>query len=359
MYTHQIRTYDIDLGLPEKQRWAEVIEREADVARALTANAIGQLSPAARRLARAVGPLFRVAYRLSGGRYRGEMAAWARALGVSASSATMLNCSYEGSHVGSRMGLGCTAGVRWVRGLGMVHLRNMDWDLPGLGAATRLFRFHAGEHAFVTVGITGLVGVLSGMVPGAYSATINWAPAARMPRFRFGPLFLLREVLETCPTYEEAVAALEHTPLSSPVFFVVCGRRKGEACVIERLPERAVVRAMRGETLVQANHHLAAELAPRNALMADGGAETDGEYEDECRGEWYEDGQVWVVPSALEYSRDRAAALQRRLRRAGRAGSLRRAARGLMAEPVRNEATEQQMAFCPTSGELLAWRRTV
>ena len=40
-----------------------------------------------------------------------------------------------------------------------------------------------------------MVGVLSGMLPGAYSATINWAPPARAPTFRFGPTFLLRDAM--------------------------------------------------------------------------------------------------------------------------------------------------------------------
>ena len=38
---------------------------------------------------------------------------------------------------------GCTTGVRWVEGLGMVHLRNLDLPLGAMAVATRLFRFRA------------------------------------------------------------------------------------------------------------------------------------------------------------------------------------------------------------------------
>ena len=84
--------------------------------------------------------------------------------------------SYELSHLRVPKLLGCTAGVRWNDGLGMVHLRTLDWPLPSITEATRLFRFRRGSREFVVVGACGHVGVLSGMLPKAYSVTINWAP---------------------------------------------------------------------------------------------------------------------------------------------------------------------------------------
>ena len=78
------------------------------------------------------------------------------------------------------------------------------------------------------------MGVLSGMLPRAYSVTINWAPPAAFPTFDFGPGFLLRDTLETCDNYESAVDTLTRTRLSTSVFFTVCGTEKDQACVIER-----------------------------------------------------------------------------------------------------------------------------
>src|SRR6516162_8776918 len=103
---------------------------------------------------------------------------------------------------------GCTTGVRWADGLGLVHVRTLDWPLPAMGSATRLFRFRRGAREFVAVGVPSQVSVLSGMLPGAYSVSINWAPPAAMPSFEFGPAFLVRQTLETCDSYAAAVQAL-------------------------------------------------------------------------------------------------------------------------------------------------------
>src|SRR5262249_3160396 len=204
-----------------------------------------------------------------GGLYRDEIKAWADALGVSAGTVTLLNCAYELSHVRLRRPFGCTAGVRWVAGLGPVHVRNLDWPLAGLGDATCLFRFRRGERMFLVVGVPGQVGVLSGMLPGAYSVTINWAPPAHAPTFRFGPALLLRDTLETRNSYATAVEALRKTPVAASVFFTVCGTEAGQACVIERTPRSAVVRPLDGPVVVQANHHVGARFAANNADLDD------------------------------------------------------------------------------------------
>lgn len=67
---------------------------------------------------------------------------------------------------------------------------------------------------------------LSGMVPGGYSATIDYAPPTFMPGFDFGPLFLLRHVFETCDTYDDACYTLSHTKLSANVLFIGLFRRR-------------------------------------------------------------------------------------------------------------------------------------
>ena len=158
------------------------------------------------------------------------------------------------------------------------------------------------------------------MLPGAYSATINWAPPARTPTFRFGPTFLLRDTLETCDSYAAAVEALRKTPVAASVFFTVCGTEAGQACVIERTPGAAVVRPADGP-VVQANHHVEVRFAANNADLDD------------------------VAEDEQEFSRAGSAA---------RADAL---ARALDAGPVLNKFTCQQMVFCPRSGDVRVWRR--
>src|SRR4051812_846480 len=209
MFAADVPTYTIDLEAPEALRWAEVIAAERDAAARLLAEAVREFERVPELLRRAFARL----YQLSGGLYRGEIGAWADALGASVGTVTFLNCAYELSHLRPPRLFGCTAGVRWTERLGPVHVRNLDWPLDSLGDGTRLFRFRRGERDFFVVGAPGQVGVLSGMLPGAYSVTINWAPPAGTPSFgRLGPTFLLREVLELRNSYATAVEALRKTP---------------------------------------------------------------------------------------------------------------------------------------------------
>src|SRR6516162_834992 len=201
MFAPDVPTYLIDLANAEAKRWAEVISREKTVASRLVAEAEKEFE----RVPELLRWVFARLYQAFGGLYRGEMVSWADALGVSLGTVTILNCAYELSHLRWPKLFGCTAGVRWVEGLGMIHVRNLDWPLAKMGAATRLIRFRRGTREFVSVGVPGHVGVLSGMVPQAYSVTINWAPPATFPSFDFGPAFLVRDTLETCDNYDAAV----------------------------------------------------------------------------------------------------------------------------------------------------------
>ncbi len=332
MFAPDVPSYRIDLRRPPAQRWAEVIAADREDARRLAEEAGAEFAhvPNVARWA------FDRLYRAFGGLYRGELEAWAAGLGLSLGTVTMLNCAYELSHLRWPRLFGCTAGVRLVEGLGLVHVRNLDWPLATMGAATRLFRFLDGSREFVTVGVPGQVGVLSGMVPGGYSATINWAPPAAFPTFEFGPAFLLRDTLEKCDRYDDAVRRLEQTVLSTSVFFTVCGTEPGEACVIERTARAAVVRPLEG-VVVQANHHVAPRFAANNADLDDA-AEGEEEF-------------------TREGSCSRMDALARALAETPAPCSLGEAARVLDVPRVLNSLTCQQMVFCPRAGQVLAWRR--
>jgi hypothetical protein len=225
MFAADVPSYLIDLGSVEAKRWEEVISLEKTTASRLIQEAGNQFERAPELLRWIFA---RLSHR-SGGLYRGEIASWAEALGVSPEAVTILNCAYELSHLRWPKLFGCTAGVRWVDGLGMVHVRSLDWPLATMGAATRLFRFRRGAREFVAVGVPGQVSVLSGMLPHAYSVTINWAPPVSFPSFDFGPAFLLRDTLETCDSYNAAVRTLSETRLSTSVFFTVCGTTKDQA----------------------------------------------------------------------------------------------------------------------------------
>lgn len=333
MFTANVPTYAIDLECDEANRWANVISHEKIVA--------GRLIEEAGRLVERVPELMRWIfarlYQRSGGLYQDEIAAWAEALGVSRGTATILNCAYELSHLRWPKVFGCTAGLRWVDGVGMVHVRSLDWPLATMGAATCLFRFRRGACEFVSVGVPGHVGVLSGMLPQSYSATINWAPAAAIPSFEFGPAFLLRDTLETCDSYEAAVEKLTQTRLSTSVFFTVCGTSINQACVIERTQSAAAVRKMAGPVLVQANHHVVECFGKNNEDILEGAGDED--------------------VFSLEGSKKRADILSRTLAEIPTPYTSDTIANALNSGTVLNQDTCQQMVFYPGSGEIKVWRR--
>ena len=199
----------------------------------------------------------------------------------------------------------------------------MDWDLPKIRQTTRLIRFVDGKREFVTVGVgSGFVGVLSGMVPGQYAITMNYAPPSERPGFfDIGPAFLLRHVLETCDSMKEAVRMLRETPLAAPAFFTVCG--VDEAVTIECTRTEYAINKMSGGILVQANHHNAKHFT-------------------EINDDWDED--------CLEFSVARQKCMERKLK--GKHKTMAQWAAALRSYPIHNEATQQSMIFRPAQGEV-------
>jgi len=226
---------------------------------------------------------------------------------------------------------GCTAGICSHPELGMLHFRTLDWEyLTQIGASTRIYRFHKRKRMFVVIGILGLAGALSGMLRGAYSVSINYAPSVKDPGFDFGPLFLLREVLEECDSYGEAVSCLKSTPLSSNVFFTVCGAKREEGCIIERTRNSSSVREYDCEPIVQGNHFHAKRFLQHN--------------------EPFEDNEF--ICDSIE----REKKLASRLGKAKKSDSLESVFRLADVLPVRNEDTRQKMLFHPKTGDFLLSR---
>jgi hypothetical protein len=95
MLTTDVPTYAIDLGNDEAKRWDEVIAHEKEVAGRLFQEAAGPFE----RIPELLRWVFARLYKSFGGLYRGEIAAWAEALGTSVGTATILNCAYELSHL--------------------------------------------------------------------------------------------------------------------------------------------------------------------------------------------------------------------------------------------------------------------
>jgi hypothetical protein len=148
---------------------------------------------------------------------------------------------------------------------------------------------------------------------------------------------LLRHTLEACDSYDAAVQALEHTKLSTSVFFTVCGTEVGQACVIERTQNTAAVRPLTGTSIVQANHHVAGSFVKNNAKLPP----PEGDEEE----------------FSFEGSSQRAQILSAGLAEMGEFCTLDNSVSPLNTATVLNRYTCQQMVFCPRTGDVKVWRK--
>lgn len=121
-----------------------------------------------------------------------------------------------------------------------VCMRSLDWQgAPVLSKAARIFEFKGKKEdssdTFLTVGVVGMLGVLTGMKAG-FSAVINYAPWYKRSMDKdMDPTFKLRQLLENTSinSFEKALGAIENWEVSSPVFVTLCGPEKNQACVVE------------------------------------------------------------------------------------------------------------------------------
>ncbi len=127
--------------------------------------------------------------------------------------------------------------------------RTLDWPFPGLGRLVEVMRRESGAGPYFSVTWPGFVGVLTAVAPGRFAASINQAPMrqrtllwpdyalnalAGLRSTALPPEHLLRQVFETCMTFEEARHLLEKTPVARPALFTLVGCKPGERMVIER-----------------------------------------------------------------------------------------------------------------------------
>jgi predicted choloylglycine hydrolase len=334
MYTDNVPRRIIRLSEPASTRWggAHLEEDKKDAALLIkeaekdVADYMGDYSWMLKAYPVVSGVVRRL-YSMYGGLYLDDMEFWAKSLGMSLGRLVMLNCAYEISHVTGKL-YGCTAGAIRQGNRGWCHVRNMDWPLKAIGRATRIYEYQTPTHMFYSVGMPGYVGVISGMVPGAYSVTINWAPPVGRPTFDFGPGFLLRHVLETCTKVHDAIEVLSSTPLATSVFYTVVSGLT--PLVIERTPTRSAVRYLYDQG-AQGNH-----------------------FHDKTFGNTYNTDKEHVEWSVSR--EDRLSRSISTLTKKDKTLSLTELAGCLDDYPTCNECSYQQMIFVPHTGELEVWR---
>jgi hypothetical protein len=188
-------------------------------------------------LARLGDPIVRRWMRRTGSPYADEIEANARAL----------NCSGIWLLHGAYL-FGCTA-LADETATGPRLRRTLDWPFPGLGRLVEVVRRESRAGPYLNVTWPGFVGVLTAVAPGRFAASINQAPMrqrtllwldyalnalAGLRSTALPPEHLLRQVFETCMTFEQARRLLETTPVARPALFTLVGCKPGERVVIER-----------------------------------------------------------------------------------------------------------------------------
>lgn len=168
---------------------------------------------------------------------------------------------------------GCTSGA-YQKEDGVALARVLDWVFPALAENTIVAHQAGPAGDFYNVTWPGVIGALTGMAKGRFAVALNQAP---MRKHRTGPVIdwainrfvmmratglppmhLLRLVLETARSYDEAKEMLARTPVALPVIYTLTGIKDGQGCVIERTETDACIRTLDQGRACTANHFVSA-----------------------------------------------------------------------------------------------------
>lgn len=152
---------------------------------------------------------------------------------------------------------GCTAFAIENNG-NILHCRNLDWWTENnfLSQHSKVFDFQRkGKTIFKTVGWVGFVGALSGIKPQKFSLTLNAVLSNDSPEIAAPVSFLLRDILDSAHTFDEAKKALETTTIASDCLLLLSGTKSNEMVVIERTPKRFATRTAKDNFIIVTNDY--------------------------------------------------------------------------------------------------------
>ncbi|GAL85829.1 peptidase C45 acyl-coenzyme A:6-aminopenicillanic acid acyl-transferase [Sporocytophaga myxococcoides] len=152
---------------------------------------------------------------------------------------------------------GCTA-FAVSNGQTVMHGRNLDWHTENnlLGKHSLILNFkREGKTLFKTIGWPGFIGTLSGIRPGKFSLTLNAVLSGESPEIAVPISFLLRDILTSSSTFQEAKQKLENTKIASDCLILLSGILADEKVVIERTPNRSATRASDSGYIIVTNDY--------------------------------------------------------------------------------------------------------
>lgn len=239
LFKNDCPTYTVNLDKPARERWNHVVPDFKDkipLATKLADEMMGQV------IQSTLVPLLTVACKTGTALYSEEIRGIAEQTEISAGKVLLLQLAYEAFAA-------CTSVV--VNGpRHPIHIRTMDWDLPELKALTINVIFKKrGRVIFRGTTWAGYIGILTGMKPRAFSVSINYRST---PKSSTDPVkafannvyrcisgcwpigYLVREVLSSQKTYDDALREFKNAELISPTYITICGTKKNEGAIITR-----------------------------------------------------------------------------------------------------------------------------
>ncbi|KAL9654092.1 hypothetical protein ABK040_011635 [Willaertia magna] len=235
--------YEINLDLPPKDRWYQVIQDYKSKFPKLIEFLDSEISSLlggglkAKFAKGFLNMLFSIFVKSGAVYYKEELEAIANQANVPLGLFSLIQLSYE-------LFACCTSIIKQDYNNVPIHVRSMDWEMPILREYTVQLNFtRNGKTVFKASSWAGYVGILTGCRVGAFSVSINFR---RTEDGTFGknvlksitsgwPIsFLVREVLQDCTSYEEACAVLQNSKLIAPVYITVAGCHEGQGKIITR-----------------------------------------------------------------------------------------------------------------------------
>lgn len=247
----------IDLSLPPHRRWEHVAKAEKPRLKKL----VGTIKAYVLSVPRSVFRMASGFFWMHNAKYLREANAFADILDEPRGLIQAAQVMYELVHLVDKRAfakpppsVGCTT-------VGMIYptrpselIRTLDWDLPGMKDATRIFRFRGKHGDFLGVGTLGSVSILTGLhITGKYALAMNDAPAVHGIRLGRAPSFQIRRAMEN---YDDAASALDflsETKMATSAFFM--GVTPFAATVIEHTGRRCEYARDVAYNLAITNHY--------------------------------------------------------------------------------------------------------
>jgi len=295
LYTGKV--WDIDLDEPADTRWTDFAiqngdaiqslldDVETEIEETLAPNLPGPLMAAVHMLANGGGWLLRQIVDMFGEDYTQELACIAKHAEVPVGKLMLGNLIYDFTSLAEMYGCGCSS-ISFEVDKSPVLVRNMDWVVPrSTGRHTRIFRFHRGRQAYTSVGVAGMVGVISAMGD-SWAVTVNQAPVVYKPLNLFDSVFnwlrapkllfkwpVLQGVRAACDllpkSYNSLVLGLRSYETIVPFFAHVVGSKAHEHTVVTHVGDDDAIRTRRNG-LVQTNHYVHRKYEEYNPDKAEG-----------------------------------------------------------------------------------------